>query len=227
MWGLLLLLPLLLGWTPNHNGENGKMPSQQVEDVDGGSGRDSGERCVWHLIFLTMKDDIALADANFSSDGEKCFIGPNLKLCICTRLPSSWKPDESFNPPRVVISPKTLRCIWVTFKFSIISTKPLCWLWLRPLPEVKESERMQLRTAGTAVSHGAMRWRQRQRCESVLPPPDHWSVPRSLADAEACGVWFTGIRNPPVLWTTFKGERDTWVKNSQPVLFAGRFYMNS
>lgn len=104
MWGLLLLLPLLLlllgAWDEHQITWRGWEDAQSAGwGVDGGSGWDSSERCVWHLIFLTMKDDSALADANFTSDGEKCLIVPNLELRICARLPSSWKSDEYFNPP--------------------------------------------------------------------------------------------------------------------------------
>lgn len=41
------------------------------------------ERWVWHLIFLNMKDDDAVAGANLCSDGEKC-----LKLNL---LPFVWR----------------------------------------------------------------------------------------------------------------------------------------
>lgn len=50
-----------------------------------GSGGDGGapfETCVWHLILLTMKDDNAVADANFFfSHGEKCLC--LISTCIC------------------------------------------------------------------------------------------------------------------------------------------------
>lgn len=50
--------------------DNENMPSQQAEVGDGGPS--PGERRIWHLIFLTMKDDNGVAGANFFSDGEKC-----------------------------------------------------------------------------------------------------------------------------------------------------------
>lgn len=42
--------------------DNENMPSQQA---GGDGGPSPGERRIWHLIFLSMKDDNALAGANF------------------------------------------------------------------------------------------------------------------------------------------------------------------
>lgn len=56
-------------WTPNHAVTMRTCPVSRLRWrwAGGGWGGEWGpcERCVWHLIFLTMKDDNAVADANF------------------------------------------------------------------------------------------------------------------------------------------------------------------
>lgn len=168
------------GWTPNHTVKMRTCPVSRLRRRWGAP----CEKCAWHLIFLTMKDDNGVADANFFRWRKMCrALSPAQSVLDYHFIQNYdeylWLILQCENKSKCCgLFARNVHLIWNTRTLNNI-WKAHCYqtfpVWDR-LAEKSESTLF----AAFAFSHGTMRWRQRQSCGCGLHPPAHCSISHSV-----------------------------------------------